>query len=388
MPSGHTDVYLESNDTDAGSIYVLLDSPTGTPVATLSGSSSITSTATGITFHDSSTAYQKQGATLTFTTGGSSTLEIDTGANDAEVDISSSDAATTAKSTDFADSTTGTDTYNGGITALHVVLNDAGAAFLDCTSCAENLTVDTGSGTEDTIDLGGLHSEGSVAGAVINTGAGDDAVNLAADGDDDSIVTATIDFGNNPGAGNSLSLSGGPVVTATLAVPQAIDSVSVSDATLKLDQSGRWNTNTFGTIDIEADGVIDLGAQDLLVTGMADADVRGMIVSAYNGNTWTGSGITSSYAIDDPSDYAVGYATYSDGISGLGLSSGQVLVRPTRVGDADLNGTTQLNDYNLLAANYNHTGTDWAQGDFNYDGTTGLADYNVLASNFNDSFPT
>jgi photosystem II stability/assembly factor-like uncharacterized protein len=51
-------------------------------------------------------------------------------------------------------------------------------------------------------------------------------------------------------------------------------------------------------------------------------------------------------------------------------------------GDADGDGTVNLDDFNVLAANFGQSPRDFTQGDFNYDGTVNLDDFNVLASRF------
>ena len=78
------------------------------------------------------------------------------------------------------------------------------------------------------------------------------------------------------------------------------------------------------------------------------------------------------------------------GISGsqtatfLGKTVGpsETLVRYTRYGDANLDGTVNLADFNALAANFGQSGRVWVQGDFTYDGVVNLIDFNALAANF------
>jgi hypothetical protein len=54
-------------------------------------------------------------------------------------------------------------------------------------------------------------------------------------------------------------------------------------------------------------------------------------------------------------------------------------------GDANFDGTVNLQDFNRLAANFGSTGTWWKHGDFNFDGNVNLADFNLLAANFGQS---
>jgi hypothetical protein len=51
-------------------------------------------------------------------------------------------------------------------------------------------------------------------------------------------------------------------------------------------------------------------------------------------------------------------------------------------GDGNRDGNVNLHDFNILASNFGHAGTNFNQGDFNFDGATDLADFNILASRF------
>ena len=51
-------------------------------------------------------------------------------------------------------------------------------------------------------------------------------------------------------------------------------------------------------------------------------------------------------------------------------------------GDANHDGRVNLQDFNILAANFGQSPRDFTQGDFNYDGTVNLSDFNILASAF------
>jgi hypothetical protein len=51
-------------------------------------------------------------------------------------------------------------------------------------------------------------------------------------------------------------------------------------------------------------------------------------------------------------------------------------------GDANRDGRVNLDDFNILAANFGQTNRSFSQGDFNYDGQVNLEDFNILAGRF------
>jgi hypothetical protein len=57
-------------------------------------------------------------------------------------------------------------------------------------------------------------------------------------------------------------------------------------------------------------------------------------------------------------------------------------------GDASGDGRVNLDDFNILAANFGGTNKTFSQGDFNYDGTVNLEDFNILASRFGQTAAT
>jgi hypothetical protein len=54
-------------------------------------------------------------------------------------------------------------------------------------------------------------------------------------------------------------------------------------------------------------------------------------------------------------------------------------------GDANRDGRVNLQDFNILAANFGQSSSDFAHGDFNYDGQVNLRDFNILAGRFGAS---
>ncbi|MEM7312662.1 MAG: N-acetylmuramoyl-L-alanine amidase, partial [Planctomycetota bacterium] len=56
-------------------------------------------------------------------------------------------------------------------------------------------------------------------------------------------------------------------------------------------------------------------------------------------------------------------------------------IKQTNVGDANLDFTVDISDFNLWNANKFTSGTTWCQGDFNGDGVTDISDFNLWNSN-------
>jgi len=143
--------------------------------------------------------------------------------------------------------------------------------------------------------------------------------------------------------------------------------------------------NTINSLTLTGTAGFDLTNDKLIISYSANSDpvttIAGYIKSGYNTGGWDGPGIDSSYAAANHA-YALGYADGADGVV-AGLTSGQIEVMYTLLGDANLDGLVNGSDFNILAANFNQSITGWDQGDFNYDGLVNAADFNALAANFN-----
>ena len=90
------------------------------------------------------------------------------------------------------------------------------------------------------------------------------------------------------------------------------------------------------------------------------ATIKGYIAAGYNGggaNAWTGQGITSTNA--NATNFGIGYGEASalasvPAIFGT-VDADSILIRLTRYGDATLDGTVNLSDFNKLAGNFGQT---------------------------------
>lgn len=168
-----------------------------------------------------------------------------------------------------------------------------------------------------------------------------------------------------------LNLDAGEVVVADLPGARRPDQVSVV-RDLQVNPSAR----------------LDLGDSAMIVdyaTISPRAAIEQLIESAYNNGAWNGSGIATSangaIAVVEANEVT---SSFPFSYLGQRLDATSLIVTFTLPGDADLNGTVDINDFALLAANFNRP-SRWFGGDFNYDSQTTLGDFALLAQRFNQS---
>ncbi len=142
-------------------------------------------------------------------------------------------------------------------------------------------------------------------------------------------------------------------------------------------------TVTFSSLSITGNSLLDISNNQIIITyGSSDpiATIRGYIVSAFDTGYWTGPGLGSSLLISG-GNYGLGYADGADGIVS-GLSSGQIEVKYTLLGDANLDGVVNGSDFSILAANFGLGVTNWDQGNFFFTPSVNGSDFSALAQNF------
>jgi hypothetical protein len=155
---------------------------------------------------------------------------------------------------------------------------------------------------------------------------------------------------------------------------------------LQITQSFRTLNVAGLTINTASNSTVDLGTNALIINNSSDpiATIRAYLNASYNGGNWNGpAGIDTSAPLTvNGLKYGLGYADGKDGVVS-GLSSGQIEVKYTLLGDANLDGFVNGEDFTILASNFNQSVTGWDQGDFNYDGQVNGEDFTLLAANFN-----
>jgi autotransporter-associated beta strand protein len=143
------------------------------------------------------------------------------------------------------------------------------------------------------------------------------------------------------------------------------------------------------SLSISGAGTLDITNNHIIIDYGSGPDpissITSLIDSGYDGGTWAGTGITSSTAAANSGSYGIGYADAADPGNPAGLSSGQIEIMYTLLGDANLDGKVNGADFTILAANFNQGAKTWDEGDFNYDGLVNGGDFTLLAQNFNQA---
>ncbi len=208
-----------------------------------------------------------------------------------------------------------------------------------------------------------------------------------------STIQLGVESGFTYGAIGSLSIGAGATVSVTAS---SLDSIATHGVltTNGLSLAGSSNSWT---------GKLDLGNNSLVVHGGDLGTITNQVKQGYAGGTWLGSGgggIISTAAASDPLHLtALGVivndnmgsplygtnGTIASTFGGATPADGDILVKYTYYGDANLDGSVNSADYALIDAGYLSAGslTGWYNGDFNYDGVINGSDYTLIDNAFN-----
>ncbi len=201
---------------------------------------------------------------------------------------------------------------------------------------------------------------------------------------------------------NPMTINSGVTLTTTgsgTVTYQSIVNVG-SNASIAFASSTYANTlnlaaNSTATVSaplVELDNLSDLGTlnvknNEVLINYAGGSDpiaaVAGYLNSGFNNGHWNGPGIISTNAqtLTNGLRYGLGWADSADHIV-AGLSSGEIEIKYTLLGDANLDGTVNGSDFSILAANFGLGHTNWDQGNFLYTSSVNGSDFSALASNF------
>jgi autotransporter-associated beta strand protein len=241
-----------------------------------------------------------------------------------------------------------------------------------------------------TVVTGSLNDEPSQSGGVIKTGSGV----MQLQGTDTYSAGTVVDAGTlvlgSVGAlptNSALTVNGGTAQFLNLATGNKF-LAQLSALTI----GGSTNAWT---------GKLDLSNNDLIVHSASLATVSNQVLEGYANGTWNGSaGIVSSTAAGNTTHLTAvgvvqnnqsGTALFSANnlFDGINPNAGDLLLKYTYYGDANLDGRVNSSDYTLIDAAYlanRHTPglyTGWFNGDFNYDGVVNGSDYTLIDNAFN-----
>jgi hypothetical protein len=262
-------------------------------------------------------------------------------------------------------------TVNGGtganiITVTGTTGNDAVAVGLS------SMTVTTSAVSNVPISFSNVHE-------VSFPGGSGGADSLTFNG---TTIQANADTPTASGAANvSVSVQGGSSIT--FVSDQHLAGLTVNGSTVALPSAGAVLALS-GALSLVTSGKLDLTKGQLTVTSATTAlsVIQGYLTSGYSGGNWNGtSGIVSSAAATSGKTKSLGYASSGDPVA-ITIPSGQIVVKYTSAGDADLSGTTDFNDFLALQNNFNKAG-NWAHGNFDYSSLTDFNDFLILQNNFN-----
>jgi fibronectin-binding autotransporter adhesin len=189
------------------------------------------------------------------------------------------------------------------------------------------------------------------------------------------------------------NVSSGTLLVANAGALPSNTAATITGGTLKLATS--TGLATLSSLTISGTGALDLTNNHVIINYNGDPDpmstIYSYLKSGYNNGAWNGPGIISSQirianANPNSPQYGIGFSDGNDKINGhsivSGLSSGQIELKYTLLGDANLDGTVNGADFSILAANFGQGYTNWDQGNFLFSPAVNGADFSALAHNF------
>ncbi len=193
----------------------------------------------------------------------------------------------------------------------------------------------------------------------------------------------TLSVGNANTNNGILTLSGSGA--AKIGGINGTGSLTIGDGSTStiLQLANNSDGSSQSALTINSGSMLDITNNHLLMNYGSNTDpvstIESYLKTGYNHGAWNGVGINSSTAAANHG-YGLGFADGADGVV-TGLSSGQIEVAYTLLGDANLDGIVSGDDFTILASNLGKSVTAWDKGDFNYDGVVSGDDFTALVSN-------
>jgi dockerin type I repeat protein len=195
-------------------------------------------------------------------------------------------------------------------------------------------------------------------------------------------------------SGESLTQTGtGTVTYQSIITVNSNGAIAFADSTHAHELSlASGATATLGGPVLEVDSISNLGTinilnNKLLINYGSGPDPIASIAAWIKNGFYDLAGpqiISSDIAADDAASglsYGIGYADSADPGDPANLPSGTIEVMFTLLGDANLDGTVNSEDFTLFAEHLGQSGQAWDAGDFNNDGTVNTEDFTLFSHN-------
>jgi hypothetical protein len=259
----------------------------------------------------------------------------------------------------------------GGVNTLAIV-GTAGNDVLNATTTGVTFSSSTGGFAPLTLPLTNVQTVQMPGG----TG-GNDAINVLSGNYNVMADTAA----GTPNVSVAVSAAG----IATFSGNQHLAGLTVTDGRVNVVNATRKQLSV-NTLSLTGNAILDVNINDLMLGGGTPTSlVVQYLKQGYAGGNWNGTKGIISTAANTTSNRTLGYAVNGDPVVPT-IAAGQALVRYTIPGDANLSGTTDFTDFQILSTGFNAPG-GWARGDFNYSGVVDFTDFQVLTTSYLMSLP-
>ena len=145
------------------------------------------------------------------------------------------------------------------------------------------------------------------------------------------------------------------------------------------------------SLSLTGNGTLDIGNNRIIINYSSPATDPIASIAAWISNGYSGlpgpAIISSDIATDDAASglfYGIGYADSADPGDPANLPTDTIEIMYTLLGDANLDGTVNSEDFTPFSNNLGQSGM-WDDGDFNYDGTVNAEDFTLFSHNLGQS---
>jgi fibronectin-binding autotransporter adhesin len=206
-------------------------------------------------------------------------------------------------------------------------------------------------------------------------------------------VAGTYTGGTNVSAGTLIEAAAAAIPNASAVSISGTGVMRLADNITAGTPYGTSNV-VLSSLSLSGNGTLDIGNNHIIIDYTAGHDpiasIQQWIANGFASGDVAGSGpeiISTDIATDDSTSglsYGIGYADGADGVI-AGLPSGEIEIMYTLLGDTNLDGTVNAEDYTPFSHDIGLSGMSWDDGDFNYDGTVNSEDYTPFSHNIGQS---